>query len=133
MTSSPGRIDRAIAAVQAAFIAPALLFMGALLVRSLQSQPDSVRGAGRLVMWYATRPWTLWVLLIGLPLLALVIGWKALRRRWRERGLAQRAAKAGLGLATQVAGPRGAPLLIAAVTLVAAAVLVFVALHVVSF
>jgi hypothetical protein len=66
---------RAIAAAQGLLILPALLFMGALVARNLPLQQYPLaRDAQRIVMWYAARQWTLWVLLIFLPLAVLVAG-----------------------------------------------------------
>lgn len=79
-------VKRAIAAAQFVLISPAALFMTALFVRSLQPlQYEPARTAQRIVMWYAGRLWTLWVLLFALPLAVLVIGCAALRT-W-NRGL----------------------------------------------
>jgi hypothetical protein len=64
-----------VAVVQGLLISPAALFMGALVVRTLPPpQSDLVLNAERIVMWYAARQWTLWVLLIVLPLAVLVAG-----------------------------------------------------------
>ena len=63
----------AVATVQGLLISPAVLFMGALVVRNLPLR-ELARNAQRLVMWYAARQWTLWTLLIALPLAALVVG-----------------------------------------------------------
>jgi hypothetical protein len=54
-----------------ALIFPALLFLAAVVVRYV---PPMAEPAQRVVMWYATRTWTLWVLLIALPLAALITG-----------------------------------------------------------
>ena len=60
---------------------PAILFMGALAVRQLSPlQHEPARTAHRIVMWYAGRVWTLWALLITLPLTVLVIGCIMLQR-----------------------------------------------------
>ncbi len=56
-------------------ILPAVLFMGAIVVRDLPlPQYVPAYTAQRIVMWYAARQWTLWVLLIALPLAALAAG-----------------------------------------------------------
>ncbi|OLB27644.1 MAG: hypothetical protein AUH01_05500 [Acidobacteria bacterium 13_2_20CM_56_17] len=60
---------RAIAAIELVLILPAALFMTALVLRNL---PQFEHGAQQLVMWYARRMWSLWVLLLGLPLTVLV-------------------------------------------------------------
>ena len=63
--------NRIVAAFELLLILPAALFMAALVARNLQPLQDS---AQQLVMWYAGRIWTLWVLLLALPLTVLVTG-----------------------------------------------------------
>ncbi len=63
---------RALAAAQVLLMFPAILFMGALLVRVSPLQHEPAHTADRIVMWYAGRMWTLWALLITLPLAVLV-------------------------------------------------------------
>jgi hypothetical protein len=66
---------RIIALLGLVLILPASLFMTALALRSLQPlQYEPARSAQQLVMWYAGRMWTLWVLLLGLPFIGLVSG-----------------------------------------------------------
>jgi hypothetical protein len=97
---------RQLAAVELALLFPATLFLTALLVRGvLPVQPGPAHAAQEIVMWYAGRTWTLWLLLIALPLAALVTGCAALLRR---------------PLATRI---------IAATTLAAASILGIVVLH----
>jgi hypothetical protein len=72
---------RLIAALEFALILPAALFMTALVVRN--SSPlgsELARRAQLLVMWYAARMWTLWVLLLALPFAVLLIGCVTLYR-----------------------------------------------------
>lgn len=65
----------AVAALQGLLILPAVLFMGSLVVRNLPlPQYELARNAQRIVMWYSARQWTLWILLIVLPLSVLVTG-----------------------------------------------------------
>ncbi len=67
--------ERAIATTELLLILPAALFMTALVVRALQPLgSDPARTAERIVQWYAGRQWTLWILLIALPLGVLVTG-----------------------------------------------------------
>jgi hypothetical protein len=76
-------------------------------------------------MWYAERMWTLWVLLIALPLGVLVTGCVMFARNWsRDAGLPQFAKQA---LATIRAN--GEMLVVAVLTLIAGAILVIVVLH----
>ena len=61
---------RVIAVTELVLIFPAVLFMTALVLRNLQPlQYEPARSAQQLVMWYAGRMWTLWFLLLGLPLI----------------------------------------------------------------
>jgi hypothetical protein len=74
---------RALAAAQLLLMFPAILFMGALVVRQLSPlQHEPAHTAHRIVMWYAGRMWTLWALLISLPLAVLVTGCVTLLRSW---------------------------------------------------
>jgi len=66
---------RAIAAVELALLAPAAVFMAAVVIQNLGSATHRpARAAHELVMLYADRMWTLWILLMALPLLVLVTG-----------------------------------------------------------
>jgi hypothetical protein len=69
---------RIVAALELVLIFPAALFLTAVAAPSLISQPSST--AHSLVMWFAERMWTLWILLLALPLIALVIGCTTLLR-----------------------------------------------------
>lgn len=65
----------AVAAGQLLLILPAVLFMGALVVRNLPSPLYvAAHTAQRIVMWYSARQWALWVLLVALPLAVFVAG-----------------------------------------------------------
>ena len=76
---------RAIAAGQALLIFPAILFMGALVLRQLSPlQQEPAYAAQQIIMWYAGRLWTLWVLLITLPLAVVVTGCLAFLRNWSK-------------------------------------------------
>lgn len=64
-----------VAAGQVLLILPAALFMGAIVMRNLQSpQHEPAHTAQRIVMWHSAQRWTLWVLLFGLPLAVLAAG-----------------------------------------------------------
>lgn len=52
---------------------PSLLFMSSLAIRELTGGPVALL-ANAIVMAYAARIWTLWILLIALPLVALALG-----------------------------------------------------------
>ncbi len=114
---------RAIAATQALLIFPAILFMGALIVRQLSPlQHEPAYTAQRIVMWYAGRMWTLWLLLITLPLAVLVTGCLTFLRSRRElpRGVQE-------GFAA-IHSDSSMPF-VAAMTLTAGIVLAIVAMH----
>jgi heme/copper-type cytochrome/quinol oxidase subunit 2 len=61
---------RIIAATQLVLIFPAALFLTAVVARHLQP----LQFAQEIVTWYSVRYWTLWILLIGLPVTALLNG-----------------------------------------------------------
>jgi hypothetical protein len=71
--------NRALATAHLLLISPALVFMGSLIARQLQPEPAYI--AHQIVMWYAGRMWTLWVLLLALPLSVVVTGCFSLLRR----------------------------------------------------
>lgn len=119
-------LTRLTAALQLLLIFPAAFFMTALLLRYLRPLPyEPAHTAQRIVMWYAGHMWTLWVLLLALPLAALVLGCATLFGPW-NRGV-------GLGSAARhaLAKVRAYPaaFLVAATTLTAAGILVIVVLH----
>jgi hypothetical protein len=69
------------AALGLLLIAPAALFMAALIVRGLlpiDSEPAQT--ADQIVMWYAGRMWTLWLLLLALPISAFASGVNVLQQ-----------------------------------------------------
>ncbi|TAJ92691.1 MAG: hypothetical protein EPO31_10720 [Gammaproteobacteria bacterium] len=66
---------RALAAIVLVLLSPAALFMTALVMRYLGPlEYEPAHMAQQIVTWYSIRPWTLWVLLIGLPLIVLITG-----------------------------------------------------------
>lgn len=119
-------IKRSVIVAQLLLILPSLVFMGALVVRDLQPlQNEPAHTAQQLVMWYAARMWTLWVLLIALPLAVLVTGCVTLARNWRDDMKLPQAAQQALAA---IRGDR-AMLFVAATTLTAGVILAIVALH----
>jgi hypothetical protein len=116
---------RIIAVMGPVLIFPAVLFMTALTLRNLQPlQYEPARSAQQLVMWYAGRMWTLWVLLLGLPFIVLVSGSAELLRNivlplTSRKSLAM--VRAHL-----------ASFFIAATTLIAGVILAIVVLHVLA-
>jgi len=117
---------RIIAATELLLIFPAALFMTAVVMRHLRPlQYEPAHAAQQIVTWYSVRHWTLWILLIGLPLAALLTGCATLLRNWNRGSDPQKAARQlsaaiPADLATRI---------IAAATLSAGAVLVVVAAH----
>ncbi|MBV9222641.1 MAG: hypothetical protein JOY85_01335 [Acidobacteriaceae bacterium] len=109
------------AALDSVLIAPAALFMTALVLRNLPLSELANTGQ-RIVMWYAGKMWTLWVLLLALPLAVLLTGGVVLMREWEERLPAVRQPFAMI---------RAQPmsLWIAALTLSAVGILTAVVLH----
>jgi hypothetical protein len=117
---------RALAAAQLLLMFPAILFMGALVVRQLSPlQHEPAHTAHRIVMWYAGRIWTLWALLITLPLAVLVTGCIMLLRSWSN--VPELPHRAQQGLAAIYAD--WAMLFVAMMTLTAGVVLAIVAMH----
>lgn len=104
---------RLIAITELVLILPAGLFLMAVLARQLQPlQYEPAHTAQQIVTWYAIRHWTLWVLLIGLPVAALFAGGVTLLQDWTQ----------GTGL------PRLHPATLI-ITLAAGLILAVVALH----
>ncbi len=101
-------------AAQLVLIAPAALFVLALIARGAGPQRAGLAlVAQHVVMWYAGRLWTLWLLLSLLPLVVLLVGFVSY---WQGRAEAMK---------------MGTARLISAVTTVAAAaILALVGLHV---
>ena len=116
---------RIVAALEFALLSPAVLFMAALIIRNFGflSSPTA-HAAQQIVLWYATRLWTLWALLLALPFAALVTGCFTLRHAWRGAGQ--------LDIAKQLLrATRGnlPTLIVAASTLTAGVILAIVVLH----
>lgn len=119
-------VKRTIAATELLLVFPAVLFMTGLFVRNVQPvQYEPAATAQRIVMWYAGRHWTLWVLLIALPVAVLVTGGASLLRTWNEDGELRAAAR------QTIAAIRGhlATVLLAAATVTAGGILAIVAVH----
>jgi hypothetical protein len=117
---------RLIAALEFALLSPAALFMGALVVRSLQPlQYEPAHSAQQVVMWYAGRMWTLWVLLLALPFTVLITGCAAVLRSWPRGMAAPHNVRRSLAFVRE----HLATLVVAATTLAAAVIVVIVVLH----
>src|SRR5579863_2396353 len=87
---------RSIALAEVALILPAVLFLTAVVARSIQpTQYEPAHTAQAIVDWYAARPGLgLWILLIALPLMVLAMGAVTLMRRWKDDGDLRKAAQA---------------------------------------
>ncbi len=113
---------RIIAATELVLIFPAALFLAAVVARHLGPVADP---AQQVVTWYSDRMWTLWVLLIALPLAALLTGCVTLLPNWNgESGGRWTAKQFGLAIRTQLPTQ-----IIAAATLGAGLILTVVVLH----
>jgi hypothetical protein len=120
---------RVIAVMELVLIFPAVLFMTALVLRNLQPlQYEPARSAQQLVMWYAGRMWTLWFLLLGLPLIVFVSGCAELLRSYNRDIVLPLVSQKSLAMV------RGhlSSLFIAATTLMAGVILAIVVLHVLA-
>src|SRR6266852_1209447 len=116
---------RIVAFLDVLLLSPAALFMAALVLRNLPLQYEPAHSAQQLVMWYAGRMWTLWVLLLALPLAVLVTGCATLLGSWnRDTALMQTVRQSLAEIRAHVA-----TLFVAATTLAAAGILAIVVLH----
>ena len=120
-------IRRPLALLELLLVFPAVLFMTALFVRSIQPvRFEPAHTAQQIVNWYAARPHVgLWLLLIALPLLVLGIGAAALIRAWRRDSELRNATMQAMVLVRS----HFATLSIAVATATAAGILTIVALH----
>jgi hypothetical protein len=110
-------------------IFPAVLFMTALVLRNLQPlQYEPARSAQQLVLWYAGRMWTLWFLLLGLPLIVLVSGCAVLLRSYNRDIVLPLTSPKSLAMVRA----HLSSLFIAATTLMAGVILAIVVLHVLA-
>ena len=111
---------RIVAATELVLIFPASLFLAAVVARHLE---PLAHPAQQVVTWYSDRLWTLWLLLIALPLAALFTGCVTLLPNWKGGG---RWTAKQFGLATHTHLPTQ---IIAAATLGAGLILTVVVLH----
>jgi len=120
---------RIIAVLELVLIFPAALFMTALMLRNLHPlQYEPARSAQQLVMWYAGRMWTLWVLLLGLPFIVLVSGCAELLRSWNRDIILSLTSRKSLAMVRA----HLASLFLAATTLIAGVILAIAVLHVLA-
>ena len=115
-----------VALMEVLLILPAAIFMASLVVRELPASGLDV-AAQRAVMWYAERQWTLWLLLVTLPLVVLVVGCATLLQG-RDADRLRTAVHTPLAAIST----DGTTIFIAALTFVAAAILAIVGLHVLA-
>ena len=117
---------RAIAATQALLIFPAILFMCALILRQMSPlQHEPACTSQQIVMWYAGRMWTLWLLLITLPLTVVVTGCLTFLRSWsKDRELPRNVHEWSAAIHADPV-----MLFVGALTLTAGVVLAIVAVH----
>ena len=117
---------RVVTGMQLALIFPAILFLTAVLVGAGDPpQYELARVAQRIVTWYSARMWTLWLLLLILPLAVLAAGCVTLSGSWNravELPVAARPAPAMLPAPV-------ATLFVAGTTFTSAGVLAVVVLH----
>ena len=117
---------RALAAAHLLLISPAVLFLVAVIVEHLEPlKTGPAHTAQYIVMWYAERMWTLWILVLALPLLVLISGCISLLRD--SSGSAQVASLARKALAALP--PAGARTSVAVTTVTAAVIVGVVILH----
>jgi hypothetical protein len=119
-------LTRLVAGLQLAFVFPAALFLTSVLVAAGDArQYDLALVAHRIVNWYSGRMWTLWLLLIALPFVVLVTGCATLRRSWNYSVEFPQPARQSLAT---IPAPL-ATLFVAGTTMISAAILAIVALH----
>ena len=113
---------RFVAATELVLIFPASLFLAAVVARHLE---PLAHPAQQVVTWYSDRFWTLWVLLIALPLAALLAGCVTLLPSWNGGSGGRWTAKQ-FGLANHMPLPTK---IITAATLGSGLILTIVVLH----
>ena len=114
---------RTVIVAQSLAIFPSVLFMGALVVRALQSlQNEPAHAVQQIVMWFAGRMWSLWVLLLALPFAVLVTGCVTLAHECRDDIRLSQTAR-------RILAAIHADRAIASVTVTAGAILAIVVLH----
>lgn len=119
-------MKRTLAAAHLLLISPAVLFLVAVIVQRLQPlQKEPALTAQHIVMWYAERTWTLWILLLALPLSVLISGCISLLQD--SSGRAQVASLPQKALAAL--HPVGARTSVALTTVTAAVIVGIVILH----
>jgi heme/copper-type cytochrome/quinol oxidase subunit 3 len=123
-------VKPSLAAAELLLIFPAALFMGSLVVRSLQpTQYEPARTAQRIVDLYAHSVHIgLWLLLIAFPLIVLATGSITLLRAWNSNADLRQAALRTLAAVRA----HLATIFVAAATVAAGVILAIVALHMIT-
>lgn len=122
---------RAIAAAELVLLFPAALFMTSLFVRQIQPQQfEPAHSANLIVNWYASGPiwFTLWMLLMAMPLAVLIMGATTLARSWKSDAELRQASRQTLSAIRS----HLATFFIAAATLTAGGILMIIALHTIT-
>ena len=120
-------IKRSIATIELILILPASLFMFSLFLRNVQPEPYQPAQTARLIVnWFTAQPHIgLQLFLISFPFLAFILGASTILRNWNsDPNLRQLASTTFAALRAQASF-----LLITAATVLAAAILSIVALH----
>lgn len=116
-------IKTTVAAAELALIVPALIFFTAIFLRNFFPTDDN--GAQQVVLWYVGRTWTLWILLVGLPMAVLALGFATLVSTWaNDASLREDTIRALGAIRTHLT-----MVVIGSTSLAAAILLAFVALH----
>lgn len=113
----------AVVTMELVLIVPALVFFAAVFFRNFFPTADN--GAQQIVTWYAGRHWTLWTLLIGLPLTVLILGAITVLDSWNNDASLRKDASRGLAAVRAHLGI----IVIGSATVAAGILLAFVALH----
>jgi hypothetical protein len=119
-------LTRVIAALQLMLIVPAALFLTAVLVAAGDTPKyDLARVAQQIVTWYSGRAWTLWVLLLAVPLAVLIGGCATLLAAWNRDVEVPQTTRLSLAMIPAPLATLG----VAATTMTSAGILAIVALH----
>ena len=113
----------AVATMELALVVPALVFFAAIFFRNFF--PTDNNGAEQIVGWYVGRHWTLWTLLIGLPLTVLILGSVTVLSSWSNDA----SLREDTSRALNAIRAHPAIIVIGSTTAAAAIMLAFVALH----
>ena len=120
-------LRRSLAALEITLLLPAVLFMTALFLRSIQpTQLQPSHAAQQIVDWYAARPHLgLWILLIALPITVLASGVIWLSHQWTTTPDLRQAMRTLFAILRAHASV----LLVAAASLTSVGILAIVAMH----